>query len=600
MPELSDSQSMPAIRTVPRHRPMRSSKWVTFNVIIPLLLLALGVFVLRQLGTVQPQRRPDADKTRIGRLRSLPPVRVVQLQSLENTGQKLRLRVDGEVVPYREAKVAAEVAGRIVFKSDLCEAGNYVVAGELLMRIDPTDHELEVQRLTRLQEQEYQALGEIDQEMVNTKRLIEVAKDDVELQQREVDRQQALPAGFASRAEIDQANRALLAAKQQLVTSENQLDLLRKRRVRLEASERLAVTQLKLAQINLQRTEIRAPIDGVIVNEDADLNTFVARGNLLVTIEDTSKVEVATSLRMDQLYWILNQDQLAERDLSRGYDLPETPAIIKYELSGRDGIVYRWHGRLLSYDGIGVDPVTRTVPVRVVVDQPTEIIGDDGQVKSVTASTALVRGMYVRVDLLIKPRATLVAIPARALQPGNRVFQFVPDESVLESPAGPTEPTPPKTVTAATTNTLPTGSVPSGSVPAEFEPTESDQTRGMENFDPDHWNAGRVIVRSQIHPVDSLMIGPPGNTAAENRVWVCEVRDELLTHGSYVVVSPIGNIESGGMPARAERSNSEPLGSDIGTRQESSQPNPDRAPDPVRQPGEATVLKHERSGAEAS
>ncbi len=161
-------------------------------------------------------------------------------------------------------------------------------------------------------------LGEVDQEMLNAKRLIEVAQQDVALQQKEVERQKALPAGFASRAEIDQANRGLLAATQQLVSVENQLDLLRKRRLRLEASERLAATQLKAAEVNLSRVEIRAPIDGVIVKEDADLNTFVARGNMLVTIEDTSKVEVATNLRMDQLYWVL--DQQGRRSMNRNAD----------------------------------------------------------------------------------------------------------------------------------------------------------------------------------------------------------------------------------------------------------------------------------------
>ena len=198
------------------------------------------------------------------------------------------------------------------------------------------------------------------------------------MQQKELDRQKSLPAGFASHAEIDQASRALLAATQQLVSVENQLDLLRKRRVRLEASERLAATQLKAAEVNLQRTEIRAPIDGVIVNEDADLNTFVARGSMLVTIEDTSKVEVSTNLRMDQLHWVLDQKGEPVDLSARGYDLPETPAIIEYQLSGREGIVYRWQGRLLRYDGIGLDPVTRTVPVRVVVDNPMEYVDEDG------------------------------------------------------------------------------------------------------------------------------------------------------------------------------------------------------------------------------
>ncbi len=548
MTKLSDSQSIPAIRTSKRKREQRYGQQVLFNFLVPLLLLAVGGLVVYRLGTVTPSKRPDPDRTRLGRLKSLPPVRVVRIQTLEATGQPLRLRVDGTVVPYRESQLAAEVAGRIVFKSDQCEAGTYVKTGQLLMRIDPTDHELEVQRLTQMQDQEYQALGEADQEMVNTKRLIEVASQDMQLQQREVNRQKSMPKGFASRAEIDQANRSLLAAKQQLVTSENQLNLLKKRRMRLEASHRLATTQLKMAEINLTRTEILAPIDGVIVNEDADMNTFVSRGSLLVTIEDTSKVEVATSLRMDQLYWVLNQDvsksdQSIDQRPTRGYDLPETPAVIEYELSGREGVVYRWAGRLMSYDGIGVDPTTRTVPVRMVVDNPNQYIDADATPLPIEGGTALVRGMFVTVNLLIRPSAPLVAIPARALQPGNRVFQFVHDETVLEPKLD--EELIQKALASEEVTLLTPTDQAKGSKPV------AEETRGLESFDPAKWDPGRVVVRSRIHPIDSLSIGKASGSKQENRVWVCEVRDEVLKQGSLVVVSPIGSIDEGGMPARA-------------------------------------------------
>ncbi len=151
------------------------------NFVIPILLLCAAAAVVMLLGTVEPEQRLAADTTRTGRLRALPPVRVEPLRSLESTGQQLRLEVDGTVVPFREARVAAEVAGRVIFKADECEAGSYVKKDQLLMRIDPTDYELEVQRLSRLQEQEYEALGEVDQEMSNAKRLIQVAQQDVAL-----------------------------------------------------------------------------------------------------------------------------------------------------------------------------------------------------------------------------------------------------------------------------------------------------------------------------------------------------------------------------------------------------------------------------------
>jgi multidrug efflux pump subunit AcrA (membrane-fusion protein) len=527
------------------------SRSVMINLVIPVALLCAAAMVVFLIGTVEPEKRPDADNTRAGRLQSLPPVRVEQIRSLESTGEQLRLEVDGAVVPYREARVAAEVAGRVIFKADECEAGSYVRKNQVLMRIDPTDYEIEVQRLGRLREQEYQALGEVDQEIVNAQRLVEIAKQDQELQEKEMQRLKALPNGFSSPAEIDKANRALLAATQQLVSVENQVNLLRKRRVRLEASEQLAVTQLKAAEVNLKRTEILAPIDGVIVNEDADMNTFVARGSMLVTIEDTSKVEVAANLRMDQLHWVLDQQGKQIEQASRGYDLPETPAIIEFELSGRQGSVYRWQGCLMSYDGIGLDPATRTVPVRVVVDNPLEYIDNDGQVKQARGGSALVRGMFVRVYLLIEPKTKLVVIPARALQPGNRVFQFVPDESVLVSDQEPATQPDSKETSESIETTV------DDSKQVDVDPVESKAPV----FDPQAWEPGRVYVRSEINPVEALTLNDKSDESTQeaeaeagDQMWVCEVRGGVLQSGAFVVVSPMGSIDAQPLSVRADRS----------------------------------------------
>ena len=50
--------------------------------------------------------------------------------------------------------------------------------------------------------------------------------------------------------------------------------------------------------------QITAPIDGVIVLEEVEEDSYVNKGTLLVAIEDTSAVEVKCSLRMDELYWL--------------------------------------------------------------------------------------------------------------------------------------------------------------------------------------------------------------------------------------------------------------------------------------------------------
>jgi multidrug resistance efflux pump len=525
--------------------PFRSLKWWLFNILLPLGILAIGVATIKILGTVEPTQRPEPDGSRAGQMRLLAPVRAAKIRSLKNTGRKLHLEVDGVVVPFREAAVAAEVAGRVIEKSSSCEAGQYVTAGTLLMKIDPTDYDLEIERLSRAQQAEYEALLEVDQETINTKRLVDVAEQDFELQEKELDRQKQLPDGFASQKEIDAAMRLVLSARQQLVTLKNQLESQKTRRTRLESSEQLVATQLTAAKNNLERTRIVAPIDGVIVSENIDVDSYVNRGSLLLTIETTDKVEVDANLRSDQIYWVLNQTGATAQTATSGYQLPVTPAIIEYEVSGLEEQVYRWKGNLVSYDGIGLDSTTRTIPVRIVVDNPRQNVDDGGNAIESPGAPALVRGMYVTVQLLIQPKVDLVVVPSDGLQPGNRVYEFVPDESVLDTSTQATDLSTQATVASQKTDEEP-------------KPLEQD------SFDPDDWTPGRVVIQNRIIPIDSLSLGSQGMQAGEinlsNAVglsdsrtfWVCHPQDDNLADGSWVVVSPLGDFSDEGISARAK------------------------------------------------
>ncbi|MCM2372231.1 efflux RND transporter periplasmic adaptor subunit [Aporhodopirellula aestuarii] len=588
---------------LPVHPTRNLPKWLMFNLFVPIALLAAAFGLVWYLGTVESPARPPIDDTPVGRLFALPAVDVVPVRSLKSTGEKLHLSADGTVVPFREVSLATEVAGQIVEKSPLCEAGKYVTKGQVLMRIDPTDYELEVKRLQRQRQQEYEALGEVDQEMVNTKRSMELARADIELQRRELKRQEALPNQFASQGELDQARRALLAAEQQLVLYQNQLDLAQKRRTRLESAERLAAMQLEAAENNLRRTEIVAPITGVVVSEQAEINTFVARGSPVVTIEDTSKVEVAAKLRIDQLYWVLNQrstgsgssdplDPASSGSQDRGYRLPPTPVVVSYVVSGREGLVYQWTGNLIGYDGIGLDQQTRTVPVRIVVDDPQDfhVMRDGKMVQKLNASdvvagpTALVRGMFVKLRLEIDPAVELVVLPSEALKPGNRIWQFVPDASVLDvSIAAPEEESPGEESSGEqqgdteVTKTSASETVAIGPQPNTAEPTDAPEAEGSEadveakerpdtdplaHFDASAWIPGNLVIRQGIRPVDKFISTEEFNSAmvagdsdeeddGSGQWWICEVPDNTLVQGSFVVVSPVGNLRSDVFPVRA-------------------------------------------------
>jgi multidrug efflux pump subunit AcrA (membrane-fusion protein) len=528
------------------------AKHLLFNVVIPLLILAAGAGFVVAMGSIQPKAREQDDQSPTGRLRRLPAADVTRVLSMDAVGKPLEMVVDGVVVPFREVQIAAEVSGRIIERSDLVRAGNHVTAGQLLCRIDPTDYQQEVLRLTRAREQDYEALKEVDQEVANTGASLEINKQEIELAQRELNRLQSLPRGFASETELDQAQRALLAARQNRVSLDNQMNLLAARRGRLEASERLATTQLETATINLERCEVRSPASGVIVREDAQLNSFIQRGSPIITLEDISKAEVAVNLRMDQLYWILDQDRstsaalaadpaVIEPAVAGGYSIPTTPAIIEYEVAGLGGKTYRWEGKLVRYDGIGLDSRSRMIPVRIEVDAPERLVSTAGS-PAATGPTALVRGMYVRVRLLIKPRTPLVAIPSLAIRPGNRVWRFTPDPSVLD------EPLPAQLATETAEAGRRDGEDTSN--PESNDAVVTSASNAATDFDPAQWVPGRVTALANLTAVDSLWLSEEvaGDEPAspvqrqERRYWICDVRGGELSGGDWVVVSPLGEL----------------------------------------------------------
>ena len=83
---------------------------------------------------------------------------------------------------------------------------------------------------------------------------------------------------------------------------------------------------------------------------------------------------------------------------------------------------------LSRFDGIGLDERTRTVPCRVLVPHPREVrvrAANGEPIVSPTGPPALVRGMYVTVQIQARTGTALLAIPENALRPGNRVWQVV-------------------------------------------------------------------------------------------------------------------------------------------------------------------------------
>ena len=409
----------------------------------PLLVLtAAGVFIYAMGAKQKPNRKKAPPRRSI-------PVEVVRAVPHHGT---LTIEASGVAVPFREVKLSAQVGGEVIFKAASLSPGHYVQKNEVLLKIDPATYKLEVERLNQEIAKAEQELSNIQVQAANAERLLQLSRQMVTLRKKDVDRLDRLKASSASAQETDAVHMAWLTTTEQMTNHENELRVLSGQAKTLQMTRDLVSVQLARAKLDLKRTTIVAPFSGVVIANHVEQNGSVVPGAAVATIEDTSMVEVRCSLRSDDLEFILqhspgSSNNLTDESLNasesdvqtsasveqeqwnpgNAYRLPATPVTISYERSGRQ---YFWSGTLSRQDGLGIDTKTRTMPVRILVSNPTGSRFESKQANSLSTdssladppTTALLRGMFVKVKMHCETQQPFLSIPEAVVRPGKNIW----------------------------------------------------------------------------------------------------------------------------------------------------------------------------------
>ncbi|MEC8556904.1 MAG: HlyD family efflux transporter periplasmic adaptor subunit [Planctomycetota bacterium] len=504
-----------------------------FGYATPALLIFAGVVLSIFLEMPEPEKSRLANPNNEGELLEYLPAAKVEPVQLLN--ENLVIEANGTVIPYREIQLGAQVAGRVVEKNPMVRSGNYVEKDDLLYRIDPRDFELDVKRLEQRIAQEEATIAETELDIQNSDKLIEVAQEQMDLASKELSRFENIKAGLTSGSELDAARRAQLTAQNQLVTLKNQRSSSQKRLDRMKLSVQLVETELKQAKLNLERTNVISPVSGRVVVEQVEADSFVQRGTPMLTIEDTEKVEVACNIRMDQLSWILEQPntsaaQLVSDAQSSRLELPETEVDISFEIGGRNSERYTWQGKLDRIDGAGLDPQSRTVPIRILVENPRSAKRIDGS-QADLSSPMLVRGMFVDVRIKAMPTTRLLLVPKLAIKPANNasvVWKFSEDRSVIR------ESDKAKAAIKAYEE-----SESAGTVDELYGSKGEDEEQETKNYpEPGDWDAGHLSVVEGVRMVAAYW--------DDKDYWVCEVSAQGLEPGDMVIVTPLPGVKADG------------------------------------------------------
>lgn len=190
-----------------------------------------------------------------------------------------------------EASIDAYVADTLLLE------GQFIKQGQLLLALDDSDVKLLVeQRKAEVAELQALIVTEVNRSEAD-KHSLESEKKLLQLQQNAVDRQVYLiEQKVGSEQGHDQA-RMLLQERQLVVTARELAVKDHKNRLK-QLQARLANAQalLKKAQLDLARSQITAPFSGKVVKLHVSLGDWVQRGEILITVFDTSALEVRAQI----------------------------------------------------------------------------------------------------------------------------------------------------------------------------------------------------------------------------------------------------------------------------------------------------------------
>lgn len=286
------------------------SRKKTILVSIAILLASAAITFVLFLTEPQAQREGATKKTAM----------LVDVVSVEKGTFTPTVIATGNVQAARDIVLSPQVGGEVIRISDNFTPGAFVKKGEVLLQINPADY-----RNTLM-------LRKSDLELARSNLSIEMGRQDVARKDFELIGQELSP-----------GNQALVLRKPQLESA----------KASVEAAE-AAVNQ---AQLNLQRTTIRAPFDAHIISRNTNVGAQLAPGTQIGRLVGMEEYWVVANVPTNKVNWLT----FAEDETHDG------SAVKILNKSWSDG-AYRT-GKLFRLVG-ALDEQTRLARVLISVEDP--------------------------------------------------------------------------------------------------------------------------------------------------------------------------------------------------------------------------------------
>src|SRR3990170_113582 len=234
---------------------MSKSKTLLISIVIPLISAVIIFFVF--MTEPQAQRETATKKTAM----------LVDVVEVSRGNFTPTVVATGSVQAAKDIILSPQVGGEVVSISENFIPGSFVKKGEVLLQINPADY-----RNTLL-------LRKSNLELAKSNLSIEMGRQDVARKDFELIGQEMSP-----------ENRALVLREPQLESA----------KANVEAAQ-AAVNQ---AELNLQRTTIRAPFDAHIISRNTNVGAQLAPGAEIGRLVGMDEYWVVANVPMGKVNWL--------------------------------------------------------------------------------------------------------------------------------------------------------------------------------------------------------------------------------------------------------------------------------------------------------
>ena len=367
-------------------------------------------------------------------VRVLPEETVTTARIITVTPQTFVPRIIGfgSAEPSRTWSAVAQVAGRVEYVSPSFVRGALVKKGDVLIRIADDEYELGIAQSRANIESAEAQIEEMQLSRETTLLSQEIEQSGLKLAEKALERQQQLVSrGTISVSIVDAQQEAVLVQRAKMQVQSNKLALFPAQLKALRQAKAVAEAELKIAELNLDRTKIVAPFDGRISEADAEISQFISAGTKMGALDGVDAAEIDVQIppsHMGGFVRIAFRGRKAPRgptEFSRGITL--LSAVVGIGFAGTGPI---WKADVKRISDV-VDPETRSLGVIVSVAEPYS---------NLRAGTKppLIKGMFTKVELRGPAVDDVVLLPRNAIRDGkvkivdaDGRLRFVPVEVVF-------------------------------------------------------------------------------------------------------------------------------------------------------------------------